>query len=87
MSEAFSILHNFCRGLDIICEQQHVELVARIEDSRRIEPLAKRLRGDVSLDPLEEPLVRERFSERQFTFRDLYSKCSFVGSAEHEAYT
>ena len=65
VNEAFSISSQLCRGLGIICEQKHVELVATwIEDSRRIEPLAKRLRGDVSLDPLEEPLVRERFSRK-----------------------
>ena len=62
---ADSIAQQLCRKLGIICEQFHVDLVKTwITDARRLEPLAKRLRGDVSLDPLDEALLQDRKSQQ-----------------------
>ena len=58
---ADSIAQQLCRKLGIICEQLHVELVRTwIFDAHRSEPLAKRLRGDVLLDPLTDAILQDR---------------------------
>ena len=60
-NDAESIANQLCRKLGIICEVSHIDLVGTwIEDARRAEPLAKRLRGDLAHDPLHSVLVEER---------------------------
>eukprot|EP00435_Cladocopium_sp_Y103_P053932 s1116_g17.t1 len=61
--DAWSIATQLCKKLGIVCEQWHADLVTTwIGDAVRAEPMAKRLRGDVSLDPLDANLLEERMS-------------------------
>ena len=60
-NDAETIANQLCRKLGIICEAFHIEQVATwIDDARRAEPVAKRLRGDLTLDPLNERMLQDR---------------------------
>ena len=60
-NDAETIANQLCRKLGIICEAFHIEQVAIwIDDARRAEPVAKRLRGDLTLDPLNERMLQDR---------------------------
>ena len=51
-NDSDAIAGQICRDLGVICEQSHVDAVAEIiKDARSGEPVQKRLRGDVGLDP------------------------------------
>ena len=53
-----NIASQLCKELGIICEQWHVDWVAeQIHGAQRIEPLAKRLRGDHCHDPLHPSVI------------------------------
>lgn len=59
--DAESISMQVCKQLGIICEDIHVRLTGDlIGEARSQEPLAKRLRGDESLDPFHYQLLHEK---------------------------
>ena len=66
LEDADSIATQVCKDLGVICEMQHVHVVKRlIREAHLAEPIAKRLRGDDSLDPLHFQLLVDRASNLQ----------------------
>lgn len=65
-NDADSIAYQVCRDLGTVCEQRHVDAVAElIKVARDEEPLQKRLRGDLSLDPLQPQMLEEKRTSLQ----------------------
>eukprot|EP00435_Cladocopium_sp_Y103_P032375 s1714_g8.t1 len=63
VDDAEEITVQLCKKLGIVCELWHVDLVYTwINDAVRSEPVAKRLRGDTTLDPLDSKLLEERMN-------------------------
>eukprot|EP00435_Cladocopium_sp_Y103_P060801 s2357_g22.t1 len=63
VNDAEEITVQLCKKLGIVCELWHVDLVSTwINDAVRSEPVAKRLRGDATLDPLDSKILEERIN-------------------------
>eukprot|EP00435_Cladocopium_sp_Y103_P068936 s20_g32.t1 len=59
--DADDIAGQICKDLGVILEQFHVDWVAEwIADAKHAEPVQKRLRGDLSQDPLHVSFLQER---------------------------
>ena len=66
LNDADAIATPVCKDLGVICELQHVDCVKRlIREAHSAEPIAKRLRGDDSLDPFHFQLLEDRASNLQ----------------------
>jgi len=65
VNDAEAIATQVCKDLGVICEQMHVRIVGNlIREALLDEPVAKRLRGDHSLDPFHFQLLEERVSNK-----------------------
>ena len=52
-NDADVIASQICTEIGVVCEQKHVDAMADlIKEVKFEEPLQKRLRGDISLDPM-----------------------------------
>lgn len=70
LNEAEIIARQACIELGVICEEKHVQVVARLMDlAQRSEPLEKRLRGDHQWQPLREEVLQAMQRESSASFQ------------------